>query len=414
MAPIDLLLVLLIALSVAMIAFALVVRWRIWRGLRAAPPLDRWAGAPEPAGGWPRVAVVVPAHNEERVIARLARSLLEQDYPDLRVVFALDRCTDRTREELERVAGGDSRVSIVEVADCPEGWAGKPHAAHAGYGRSAARDADVVLFTDADTWHHPRCLRAAVAAMRERGAGMLSLLSTLEAEHAWEHAIQPAAVTALLRQHPLDRVNAEGSQRAFANGQYLLFDAETYRAIGGHESVKDAILEDIALAFRCKRTGRRWAVLPAGEMLRCRMYASRAEFLRGWRRIYLESARRLPGRLRAWSVELILTDIALPLASLAGALIGLALVGARDLGLAAALCGGAAVGAWLGATASLWHAQGARVWGAILSPYGSLVVALVMLGAARDLTRRRVVRWGGREYRLEPGPTPHAPPTAPD
>ena len=77
-------------------------------------------------GELPRVCVVVPAHNEEAVIEGLAASLAAQDYPRdrLRLLFTLDRCTDRTREIIERVFAGDPRVEVIEIESCPEGWAG--------------------------------------------------------------------------------------------------------------------------------------------------------------------------------------------------------------------------------------------------------------------------------------------------
>ena len=52
----------------------------------------------------PTMTVVIPAHNEERVAAACARSVLASDYPGLDVVFVLDRCTDGTRAALPSTA----------------------------------------------------------------------------------------------------------------------------------------------------------------------------------------------------------------------------------------------------------------------------------------------------------------------
>jgi len=399
----------LTALSLACAVYSGVVLWRVRRGRRAAPDIDAWADAPGPPGAWPTICVVVPAHNEAGVVARLARSLAEQDYPSFTVVYALDRCTDATRAEIGRVHGTDPRFEIVEIDACPDGWAGKTHAAHAGVTRSrAAADADLLLFTDADCWFHPRCLRAAAAALREKRVDMLSLLSTLDAEHAWERLLQPAAVMALLRQHPLDRVNSPRTRRAFANGQFMLFDAAAYRAIGGHEAVRGELLEDLALAYTCKHAGKSWAVHPAGAALRCRMYDALPDFRSGWRRIYTESARRSPARLRKWALEFTVTGALLPLGALAALALGAAalLAGAGDAALVAAAAGAAALAAWAAAVAVVWRAQGAPARHALLAPLASLEIARLMARAASDLARRRAVRWAGREYRLEPRPEP--------
>ena len=390
----------LTALSAACAVYSGVVLWRVRRGRRVAPDIDAWADAPEPPGGWPTICVVVPAHNEERVVARLARSLAEQDHPSFTIVYALDRCTDGTRAEIERVLGNDDRFEIVEIDACPEGWAGKTHAAHAGVTRSrAAADADLLLFTDADCWFHPRCLRAAAAVVIEKNLSMLSLLSTLDAHAPWEVVAQPVAAMALLRQHPLDRVNSKRTSRAFANGQFLLFRAGAYRRIGGHEAVKDAILEDLQLAKSCKRAGLAWAVHPAGVMLRCRMYETIAEFRDGWRRIFIESARRRPSLLRRWAAELALTGVILPLGSLAAFVLG-----AIALNALVFIAGAIGLVFWALSVIIIWRAMRAPAAAALLAPLGAIEVVRVLAAAATDLAERRAVRWGGREYRLEPQP----------
>jgi hypothetical protein len=39
---------------------------------------------------------------------------------------------------------------------------------------------------------------------------------------------------------------------------------------------------------------------------------------------------------------------------------------------------------------------------AVFSPIGALVVAKLFLDAARMLQRKKPIRWGGKEYILEP------------
>ena len=46
----------------------------------------------------PRVAVLIPAYNEEKVIERTVRSVLESDYPNLRAIVIDDGSSDRTVE----------------------------------------------------------------------------------------------------------------------------------------------------------------------------------------------------------------------------------------------------------------------------------------------------------------------------
>jgi cellulose synthase/poly-beta-1,6-N-acetylglucosamine synthase-like glycosyltransferase/peptidoglycan/xylan/chitin deacetylase (PgdA/CDA1 family)/spore germination protein YaaH len=54
---------------------------------------------PEIAGGFlPRVAVLIPAFNEEKVIVRTIRSVMNSDYPHLRIIVIDDGSSDRTSE----------------------------------------------------------------------------------------------------------------------------------------------------------------------------------------------------------------------------------------------------------------------------------------------------------------------------
>jgi cellulose synthase/poly-beta-1,6-N-acetylglucosamine synthase-like glycosyltransferase/peptidoglycan/xylan/chitin deacetylase (PgdA/CDA1 family)/spore germination protein YaaH len=54
---------------------------------------------PEVAGGFlPQVAVLIPSYNEEKVIVRTIRSVMNSDYPHLRIIVIDDGSTDRTSE----------------------------------------------------------------------------------------------------------------------------------------------------------------------------------------------------------------------------------------------------------------------------------------------------------------------------
>ncbi|MAY74208.1 MAG: hypothetical protein CMJ31_05660, partial [Phycisphaerae bacterium] len=173
-------------------------------------------------------AVVVPAHNEQGVIGELIASLRSQDHPDFIVVLALDRCTDDTARVAREAIDGDERFEIVEIGACPPGWAGKVHAVYDALQRSMrAADAELLVFVDADCTFAPTCLRAAAALLADRGLHLLSLLNTLTSDRWFEWFVQPMAGFELMRQYPLTRVNRAGPrQRAFANGQFLMFDAE--------------------------------------------------------------------------------------------------------------------------------------------------------------------------------------------
>ena len=269
------------------------VRFGVEYSMRVIPTLrlgQRLSANDPPTGP---LCVVIPAHNESRVITDCIRALRNETYAQMRVVLALDRCTDDTATIARSVIAGDERFEIIEIDSCPDGWAGKVHAVHTGVTRSpAAQDAEYLLFADADTVFEPGCIGASLALMRHRKLGLLSALSTLTYNTWFERVTQMATGFELLRQYPLPRANGIGGRRAFANGQYMLFERKAYDAVGGHGAVKAALLEDLALARLVARSERDAGVFLADGLLHCRMYADWASFRRGWKRIFTEAANR--------------------------------------------------------------------------------------------------------------------------
>ena len=372
------------------------------RSVRAVPTLrlgQALAEADPPTG---RVCVVIPAYNEARVIAGLIRSLAGETYPQLSIVLALDRCTDDTAALARAEIAGDARFEIVEIDACPSDWAGKVHAVHSGVTRSrGATDADYLLFADADTVFAPGCIASSLALMRQRRLDFLSLLSTLTHTTWFERVVQTAAAFELMRQYPLLLANAVTGRRAFANGQYMLFTREAYAAIGGHAAVKDALLEDLALARSIEAAKRNAGVFLAAGLLRCRMYADWPQFRRGWKRIYTEAANRNARRLAvaAWRIRALGTF--LPVWTFGCALFG-ALVAGRDARMGWPLLALSLVAfmVWLVALLRVATVAHAPLWTAPLHIVGAWLTAGLLSEAAQDLRSRTPTRWGGRDYDL--------------
>ncbi len=414
------------ALAAALLAYWAVALYRLMvtslriPTARAGIPLARTDPASQPP-----LCLVIPAHNEEASIAPLIQSLRLQDYPRFHTILCLDRCTDATREVAAREIGDDPRFTVLEIGSCPEGWAGKVHAVWRGTREPAARGAELLLFADADCAFHPSCLTATVGLLQHRKLDLLSLLSTLRSRHWFELLVQPAAGLELVRQYPIDRANrAPGSRRrAFANGQFMLFRREAYDAIGGHEAVKDELLEDLALARRMAEAkgaggsegaaggGRPAGLFLADGLVSCRMYETWDAFWRGWKRIYTESAKCKIKRLRRAALVAGIMGGILPVLTLANWILCLVMFradvmrmweigGTRDPGLwrLGASLSAAALVAFIGVVLASYRMGRAPWWAAAGFPVGSLLVARILGEAARDLERGVPTRWGGREY----------------
>lgn len=346
------------------------------------------------------VCVVVPAHNEARVIGNLVHSLRQQDHDRVRFVLALDRCTDGTAEVARGAAGADPRFEIFEIESCPDDWAGKVNALWTALHRSEhARSSDYLLFADADTTLHPGCVRATVALARQRGLDLLSLMSTLTTDTWFERVVQPVAALELMRQYPPLRASRAEHRRSFANGQFILFRAEPYWAFGGHERVKDHLLEDLGISRVAAEEGLSAGLLNADGVLICRMYHTWAEFRRGWKRIYTECANRKPRRLRraTWRVRII--DGLLPVLTLAGALAALLSSAGPDWArVAGAVVCLAGLVVWAVALAAIYRLSRSPLWALPLFPFAGWRVSSILREASQDLIHDRPTEWGGRAY----------------
>lgn len=363
-------------------------------------------GAGLPGASLPSVCVVVPAHNEEASIAGVARALLAQDYAGLRVVFALDRCTDGTRRVLESTLAGDARAEIVEISSCPEDWAGKVHAIWRGVQDSAgAKLAGVLVFLDADTRPKPECVRACVGLLQQRGLALLSLLSTMTGEAWFDRVVEPAAGMELIRQYPLERANEPDAskRRAFANGQFIMITKDAYQRIGGHERVRHALLEDIEIAREVARAGLAAGMYLADGLHECRMYESWTQFQSGWERIYIESCNRRPERLRAFAVRVRVTGVWMPLASIVCIAIGLLarrIYPGDPLPMIALGLGIAGLVMMFIGLLAAYRMSRTPMWAVVGYPIGAWMTGTILRNAAETLRRGGKTRWGGREYVL--------------
>ncbi|MBX3388816.1 MAG: glycosyltransferase [Phycisphaeraceae bacterium] len=356
----------------------------------------------------PPVIVVVPAHNEQSVIAGLISSLRGQDYPNFRVALALDRCTDNTLSVALDTINSDERFEIVEVSECPRDWAGKVHAIHSALvSRTLAPD-QLLLFADADTVFDRTCIRSCVHLLEHRGLDALTLLSTLTFDRGFERRIQAPASMELLVRYPPRKASREHRRRPFANGQFILIRRSAYEAIGTHAAFREELLEDLAMARALWREKLKVHVIRAGRMLTCRMYPDPIAFERGWTRIFIEAAKRKPRRLRNWSIGTTVRGFLEPVGCLLG-LAGSLVVLAQRLSpwpwLFAISAGVAILGlvVWagaihrflvLGGVARWWKRVAILLWW----PVGSLQLAALLRRAAANLRTGIPTGWAGKSY----------------
>ena len=363
--------------------------------------LPRWA-APERPGseGTPMVSVLIPARNEERNIGTTLSTLARQDYPRMEIVVLNDNSADGTEAVVKERAGADPRIRLIQGGALPEGWVGKSYACHQLAGEAQG---DLLLFVDADTAHEQWSVGAAVEEMRRSRADLLTVIPAQTMRTFWEKLILPLLHYSTFCFLPMPLVSVTRSPKlAMANGQFMLFRKEVYRAIGGHAGVRTAMVEDVWLSRRVKEEGYRLVIRDGTGSVRARMYRSLREIWQGFsKNLFAGFNYSLPmigGVVVFNALTSVLPFILLPAGIIAGmefapwtAVVALqvALVLAIRLALAARFR--------------------LDVWTIVLHPLAMGIFCGIALNSARWVLVRGGARWKGRTYdfRNQPMDTHH-------
>jgi len=355
------------------------------------------ASANSPGSELPFISILVPARNEESKIGRCIASLLAQDYPNFEIIVIDDRSTDNTARIIQSYVDADekNRIKFVHGKDLPSGWIGKCNAlAHAvNYATG-----EWFVFTDADTYHKPNALADSVHYAVKQQADMVSFLPTQELGSFPEKLIMPILLSSFLLGDPFHQVNDPKCHRAYAYGQYIICRRAPYFAVGGHQSVRNEIVEDHALAQVFKDKAYKIEVADGRSLYSVRMYTDLSTLWQGWtKNLYSLIDSRIPNLL---IILFMINSVALfPFVQLllvcqkiftghtdSLTLSLLALVAVQFLLIAF----------WFEKTSQ--HHAGVDWRNFFLFPFGSLAVSALYFHAAYLVVSGSQVNWKGRSY----------------
>lgn len=207
---------------------------------------------------YPRVCVLIPAHNEETVIERTLDSVLRFDYPEekLQVLVMNDGSSDGTGEIVKKFALAHPQVTYYEIPK-DEGGRGKSRVLNLGLKQT---DADVIAVYDADNQPLPEALKYLVAELTvhpELGA-VLGNFRTINRDKNW-----------LTRFISIETLSFQSILQA---GRWALFKVATLPGtnyvirrslideLGGWD--EEAITEDSELSIRVYEKGYRIKYVP--------------------------------------------------------------------------------------------------------------------------------------------------------
>jgi Glycosyl transferase family 2 len=223
----------------------------------------------------PEVQIVIPARNEQDSIGRCLESLSRQQGIGFAITVVDDGSSDQTRTIAQSLPG----VRVIGAVGAAPGVTGKCNALIQGAEGATAK---WLLFTDADTFHYPGSLAAAVSEAEERGVDLLSYSPEQETASWGERILMPVVFAELVRAYPPARVNDPSDPTVAANGQYVLVRREPYESLGGHKAVAHKILEDVELARLFKASNHKIWFRQGTGLVRTRMYRDFRSMCEGW------------------------------------------------------------------------------------------------------------------------------------
>jgi chlorobactene glucosyltransferase len=336
------------------------------------------------------VSFIIPARNESRTIRNVIQSLFRSTYQAFEVLVVDDRSTDDTAT-LVRGFASDPRLRLLSGEELPPGWYGKPWACFQGY--RVARG-DLLLFTDADTTHHPELLERAVGALLTQRADLLTVSPRQRCITFWERIVMPQIWYLLaLRYTPRSVNRARRPRDVIANGQFILTSRTAYETAGTHEAVRQEVAEDLALAQAYLGKGLKLHFAFAERLMETRMYEGLSSLIEGWsKNIYLGGRRSFPDEPIQRSLVPAMLIIAMVFWLIPPALLIWSATESSALHTAAALA--------VGLSAMFWMAI---CYGMIIPslyglgyPLGALMALYIVLRSTWRGNRR--VEWRGRVY----------------
>lgn len=228
------------------------------------------------------LSILIPARNEEKRIEACLQSIVDQRLFPKEVIVLDDHSTDQTRAVVERFSQTYPWIHVQSGQALKQGWLGKSYACSQ---LAEAAASDWLFFLDADV----RLKRGAIEAVYEQlcaqKTGMLSGFPEQKTGTFFEHLVVPMMMFTIGCHLPVKWVRkSKNPAFAAAHGGFIAIEKNCYHDIGGHEAIKDSLVDDMALARRVKEQGFPFTLASIHPFVYMRMYESGQEVWEGYRK----------------------------------------------------------------------------------------------------------------------------------
>jgi hypothetical protein len=235
-------------------AYWFVVAWRIQRGGKASLNLPPWQSTLQESLANSRVSIIIAVRNEAERIGETVRRLLSQQSIAFEILVIDDRSTDETAQIVEQIASEDSRVRLIRIQTLADGWLGKCHACWTGAQQATG---DWLLFTDGDAHMTPQLVARAVAKAELDRADHLALFPDVLAEQFWTRVALVGQAQLFTLYTAPDNINSDRSRQWIGVGAFNLIRRNAYLSVGGHQTLKMEVVEDMKLGYLVHKHGLR-------------------------------------------------------------------------------------------------------------------------------------------------------------
>ncbi|NHK30662.1 MAG: glycosyltransferase [Asgard group archaeon] len=334
----------------------------------------------------PFVSIIVPTLNEENNIEKCLKSLRALNYSNFEIILSDGGSSDKTVELAKKYTD-----KIIVEKELPEGWIGKNYGCHLG---SEVARGEILLFTDADTWHKPNSLRITVSVLLKKKAGLFTMLPYQDIKKWWECIIPIYFFLSHLTSGGIKRVNDPKEHDSFLGiGQYLLFTREAYDKIGGHIRIKGSIIEDYAFARVVKMQLHSLYYTSGRKIVYVHMYPeSFRHCWTGFKKVLYAGTKLTPPRRITISLIFALSTIISPVMIILTAIYATSIAWVIIMSAAYLLK--------LIAFVIDWHNKGKHYWMTyIFFPFLMLFFIFTMIASTFEITVRKTTVWKGRRYK---------------
>lgn len=231
-----------------------------------------------------KLSIIIPARNEEKNLPILLQSLQKQTFIPLEILVVDDDSDDRTAEVATQYGAQVVQFDAAEI-----GWVGKSAGCWTG---ALAAQGEWLLFLDADIFLPEDTSLARIVAQfdKQNGDGVLSVQPYHVIQALYENF---SAIFNVMVLAGMNYFSVFGSKLnpAGAFDPSFLCARETYFEVGGHQAVKDSIMENIELGKQFLEQGYSVSLFGGKDSLHFRMYSDGLKSLaQGWSKSFVSAS----------------------------------------------------------------------------------------------------------------------------